>query len=186
MPYPPSEDSYLLENELKNYLTTLSKKEKYKIKVLDMGSGSGIQAKACISEGIKKSNILCADIDKEAINYLKKQKLKAIHTNLFQKINKKLKFDLIAFNTPYLPEDKYDKEADTTGGKEGYEITVKFLKEAKTYLKKEGIMIILFSSLSKPKIILKQAKILKYTTKKLAEKDVGFFEKLLVYKLKKH
>jgi methylase of polypeptide subunit release factors len=57
------------------------------IKILDMGSGSGIQALPCKKLGFK--NILTADINIEAVKHLKKQKLKAVHSNLFTKIPKR-------------------------------------------------------------------------------------------------
>lgn len=175
----PFEDSYLLSKELELYLKNLENKN---IKILDMGSGSGIQAKTCSSLGIKKSNILCADINQETIELLKKQKFKTIHTDLFKKI--KAKFDLIIFNAPYLPEDKYDRKADTTAGKRGYEIILKFLKQAKQHLNKEGAILLLFSSLSKPNIILKTAKKLDLKSKKLTEENMGFFETLFVYEFR--
>jgi len=180
MIYPPSEDSFLLANEVERYISKL----KYNhLKVLDMGSGSGIQAKTAIKAGAKKENVLCADINEEAIKELKKQKLSTIKSNLFSNI--KGKFDLIIFNAPYLPEDKYDKGIDTTAGKKGYEIIIKFLKQAKNRLNKEGIILLLFSNLSKPKIILSEAKKQKYKSEKLSEQDMGFFEKLFVYKIRR-
>jgi HemK-related putative methylase len=178
--YFPDEDSYLLEKEIKSHVSDLKSKN---ITVLDMGSGTGIQAKACISSGIKRSNILCVDIDKRTIAYLKKEKLKAIKSNLFSKIKKGQKFNLIIFNAPYLPEDKYDNQEDkreTTAGKKGCELIISFLRQAKSHLNKEGSILLLFSSLSKPKIILREAKKIKYTNKKLAEEKF-FFEKLFVY-----
>jgi release factor glutamine methyltransferase len=180
MVYPPSEDSYLLEAEVKKYLSNI--KDKSEFKVLDMGSGSGIQAKACIASGIKRKNIIAADIDRETIEELKKQKIPARKSNLFSNINKEKKFNLIIFNTPYLPEDKYDKKADTTGGKKGNEVTIKFLRKAKNYLVKEGVILLLFSSLSKPEQILAYAKKRNYKSEKLAEKNVGMMESLWVYK----
>ena len=181
MVYPPAEDSWLLENEVKNYISKLKNKP---TRVLDMGSGSGIQALACISSGIKKSSILCADIDKEAVKFLKKSGLIAVHSDLFSKIRGK--FGLIIFNPPYLPEDKeeYDKEKDTTAGKKGYETILLFLKQAKQHLSKGGSILLLFSSLSKPRIILSCAKQQGYRAEKLAEKRL-FFEKLYVYRMKK-
>jgi len=180
MVYLPAEDSYLLEKELKSYLEKLDKEEKNKLKVLDMGSGSGIQALTCIKEGIKKSNIIAADLDKESIKLLKSKKLKTIHTNLFSKVVGK--FDLIIFNAPYLPSDKYDNNLDTTAGKRGYETIIKFLRQAKLHLNKQGNILLLFSSLSKSKIILKEARKLKYNSEKLSEQGMGFFERLYVYK----
>jgi len=174
MVYEASEDSFLLSEELKKYL-------KYKdrdIKILDMGAGSGIQAETCKQLGFK--NILTADIDKESIKLLKEKGFKAVCSDLFSSVNKKSKFDLIIFNPPYLPEDKYDKEKDTTGGKKGCETIVKFLKQAKKHLEKNGEILLLFSSLSKPEIIIKKAKDLGYKITKLSSKKL-FFEELYVY-----
>lgn len=184
MIYSPSDDSFLLADEVKKHIFNILGKGKNKLKVLDMGSGSGIQALSAIESGIKKTNILCADIDNEAVKFLKRLKLKTIKTNLFSNIKKSDKFSLIIFNAPYLPESKYDNQADTTAGKKGYEIIIEFLKQAKSHLAKKGAILLLFSSLSKPKIILKEAKSLKYNFKILAKKSVGFFEKLFVYKIK--
>ena len=91
-----------------------------------------------------------------------------------------IRFDLIIFNPPYLPEDKYDKEKDTTAGRKGYELILKFLEEAKEYLDKNGEILLLFSSFSKPKIILRYADKIGYNSKLLAKKRI-FFEELFVY-----
>jgi len=93
--YQPEQDSYLLSEEVKNYLTKIKNKE---IKILDMGSGSGIQAKTCKELGF--NNILCADINQEVVEFLGKQGFKVIKTNLFLNINKRQRFDLIIFNPP--------------------------------------------------------------------------------------
>jgi release factor glutamine methyltransferase len=191
--YQPSDDSYLLAKAIKNFFKNRSKEKpknkktnkniKKQLKILDMGSGSGIQAKICRKLGFK--NILTTDINPNAVNNLKKQKFKSIKTNLFSNIkkNKKNKFDIIIFNPPYLPENKYDNEKDTTGGKKGYETIIKFLKQAKPYLTKNSVILLLISSFSKSNIIKKQAKTLGYNLK-LLEKKTIFFEKLFVYELK--
>lgn len=178
--YQPAEDSYLLSAQVKKYISHLKNKN---IRILDMGTGSGIQAETCLLSGIKKENILSVDINPDALKFVKKLGISAIKSDLFSKINEDEKFNLIIFNPPYLPEDKYDKEIDTTGGKEGYETILKFLKQAKSHLTKNGIILLLISTLSKPEIIKKEAKKLGYNMKKLAEKGVGFFESLHVYKL---
>jgi len=176
--YEPAEDSYLLSNSLANILK--EQKPEKTISILDMGSGSGIQAKIC--RKLKFKNILTADINPEAVNHLKKQKFKAIKSNLFLNLKKK-KFDLVIFNPPYLPLDKRepkDSRLQTTAGKRGYEIILRFLKQAKSHLKPGGKILLLFSTLSKPKIILSQAKKLKYKYKLLDQQSL-FFEKLFVY-----
>jgi len=173
--YSPAEDSYLLQKNLKNYLENIKNK---KIKILDMGSGSGIQYLTCKNLGF--NNLLSSDIDEEVIKKLKKQKINIIKSDLFSNI--KDKFDLIIFNPPYLPENKYDKEIDTCGGKKGYEIILEFLKQAKNHLKKQARILLLFSSFSKPNIIKKQARLLGYNLNLLSKKRF-FFETLYVYEL---
>ncbi len=145
MIYEPKEDSYLLKKEVKRF----SKGKK----VLDLGSGSGIQALAALKSGAK--DVLAADINKEAIIILKNKGLNALESDLFSKI--KGKFDLIVFNPPYLPQDKReDSESKiiTTGGKKGDEIILRFLKQVKKHLEKQGIILMVLSSLTPKKRIL--------------------------------
>jgi len=172
--YQPSEDSYLLSNIIKNYLKDKKNKSR---SVLDMGSGTGIQVQTCKNLGF--NNILAVDINKEVIKKLKKQRFKTILSDLFNNINNKEKFDLIIFNPPYLPLDKRepkDSRINTTAGKKGYEIIIKFLIQAKKHLNKQGSILLLFSSLSQPKTILAKAKGLEYKIKLLDSKKLFFEE----------
>ena len=77
--YQPAEDSYLLQETLRDFLKTKNKE----IMILDMGSGSGIQAQT--AKKLKFINITTTDINKEAVELLKKQKLTAIKSNLFER-----------------------------------------------------------------------------------------------------
>jgi len=178
--YPPKEDSCLLAETLKKFFKNKNKTPSLKgKKFLDMGSGSGIQAETLLKFAIKE-NITCADIDKEAVLYLKNKGFNAIPSDLFSKVNGK--FDYIIFNPPYLPEDEYDKAKDTTGGKKGDETVLNFLKQAKDHLKKGGMIFLLLSSLTPRERINKiLTKNCKY--KKLAEKKL-FFETLEVWLIK--
>ncbi len=168
--YQPEEDSLLLSEVLKKFL------KKYKPnKILDMGSGSGIQTETLIKYRIASENITLVDINYKSIKHLKLKfpKSKVIHSNLFSEINKKQKYDLIIFNPPYLPYDKYDKQKDTSGGKNGSEIINKFLKQARAHLNKNGKILLLTSSLTKG------INWLDYKKKILAKKKL-FFEELYV------
>ena len=173
MIYQPSDDSYLLATQVKK----LSKGKK----VLDIGSGSGIQALA--AKKAKALSVLATDINPEAIKHLKFLNLKAIKSNLFSKV--KGKFDLIIFNPPYLPEDKRepkDSRLATTGGKQGDETILKFLKQAQKHLAKNGIILLVVSSLTPKKRIhsaLKELNLEKHCIKKKA----FFFESLEVWEL---
>ncbi|MEK6917895.1 MAG: HemK2/MTQ2 family protein methyltransferase [Nanoarchaeota archaeon] len=171
--YVPAEDSYLLQDCIKKFL----KKRKIK-SALDMGSGSGIQTKTFLNFNIVPEHITLVDINKEAIKDLKSifPRSKVIHSNLFAKV--KGKFDLIVFNPPYLPEDKFDKNKDTSGGKIGNEIIIKFLKQAKNHITNKGSILLLVSSLT-PKINFTS---LGYKKKIIGRKKL-FYEKLIVLEL---
>jgi len=175
MLYEPREDSFLLRKYVKKHS---------KGRVLDMGTGSGIQA----VEAAKKANsVLAVDIDKKAVDFckenIKNKKIKFIISDLFEKVRGK--FDLIIFNPPYLPRDEFYDETDKalTGGINGWELVERFLKKAKNYLNKNGVILIIFSSLTnvdKVKQIIKENS---YEYKKLEESKLPF-EKLYVYLLK--
>jgi len=180
--YEPAEDSYLLQSTLKKYLKNKSKN----IKILDMGSGSGIQALTCRDKGFL--DIFAADINENVVEHLKKLGLKAIQSNLFSRVSSSKKFDLIIFNPPYLPLDSRepsDSQSNTTAGKKGYEIIIKFLKQAKSHLLSKGSILLLFSSLSKPKIILRKAKEFGYNYE-LLDRQRLFFEELYVFEFTKN
>jgi len=174
MIYFPREDSFLLEKEVKKYAKGKS--------FLDLGAGSGIQARA--AKSVKAKSILCVDINEEALKELKLQGFSTIKSNLFS--NTKEKFDLIAFNPPYLPRDKReDKESalTTTGGKKGDEIIIKFLEDIKKHLNKNGIVLLVISSLTPKEKILKilEKNSLSY---KIISSQKFFFEILEVWKIK--
>jgi len=166
MIYQPAEDSYLLQKQVKKFA-------KQGMKVLDMGTGSGIQA---ITAQKKGADVLAVDINEECLNI---PKIKTLQSNLFE--NVKDSFDLIIFNPPYLPEDEREPEDSrlaTTGGKKGNEIIKKFLKQVKNHLNEKGKILLLFSSLTPDmKKLLKNFK-----TKKLSEEKIPY-ETLYVYSL---
>jgi len=170
--YQPAEDSYFLSGAIKKFV-----KEK-NVTVLEIGSGSGIQLQTLFDVGIKKQNIFGCDTNSKAVEHCKKLGFNCIKSNLFSKI--KGKFDLIVFNPPYLPEDKYDKLPDTTGGKKGDETILKFIKKLKSHLKKNGECFLLLSSHTPMQRINKFLK--NYKSKIIAKKKL-FQEELFIYKI---
>ena len=166
MLYEPSDDSFLLQEQVRKYA---------KGKVLDIGTGTGILAKTALE---KTKDVLAVDINEEAVKHCKKLNINCIKSDLFEKV--KGKFDLIIFNPPYLPEDNINLEDNLNhiGGKKGNEILERFFSQAKEHLKKDGKILVLFSSLT-PNInnIIKKYN---FKFKKLSEKSF-FFEKLYVY-----
>ncbi len=180
MIYEPNEDSFLLREFVLKYS---------KGRVLDMGTGSGIQAEAVLE---KTKEVLAVDINQEAVEFCRKKGINAIQSDLFK--NVKGKFDLIIFNPPYLPEEREDlgikmtekdfnyvNDVALVGGKNGWETIDRFLKDAKNFLNREGKILLSFSSLggNVEKIMKKYG----YKYEKLGEKRI-FFEVLYVYLLR--
>jgi len=178
MIYQPAEDSYLLTNILKKELLKLIKKNS-DLRFLEIGAGSGIHLSTAEKAGVKRENIFSSDIDQNSVNHCNSLGYNCIKSDLFENINKK--YNLIIFNPPYLPEDSKEPENSkltTTGGKKGDEIIIKFLKQAKDYLNKNGKIFLLTSSLT-PKIDFDK---LGYKSKELGCERL-FQERLWVWEL---
>ncbi len=184
--YHPQEDSYLLAEAVKIHA---------KGSVLDVGTGSGVQAfTAAKSRSVKK--VLAIDINPDAVKHVKKemavQKIKKSKfvvkkSDLFSSLAKSSKFDTIIFNPPYLPRDMHETGGIATancGGKHGYELLVKFINQANNYLTEDGKILIVFSSLTKQMKIDEAIKKNMLLSTKLSEKSF-FMEKILVYSIEK-
>lgn len=180
MPYEPREDSYLLQEQVSIHA---------KGKVLEIGTGSGIQALSA-AENHDVDSVLAVDIDPEVIAYCKQHaehaKILYAESNLFSSV--KGKFDTIIFNPPYLPYDP-DEPSDsalaTSGGKKGYELTEQFLNEANNYLTDDGIILLLFSTLTKKERVHEFLHNNLFDFEQVASQKVSF-EELLVYKITKN
>ena len=183
MIYKPAEDSIFFADFLKDYISNLKNKD---LSYLDMGCGSGILSKSVLDCGIKPENITAIDINQESIDHVNKKIpfVCVIQSDLFEQVQKDNKFDIISFNAPYLPEDSEDREPQeskvaTTGGKFGDEISIEFLKQAKSHLTKGGKIFLLVSSLTP----LDRIKNLDLEIKVVARKKI-FFEELLILEIK--
>ena len=176
--YEPAEDSFLLEKFVKAYAVG---------RVLDMGTGSGIQALAAAQQEDVRS-VLALDIQKEVIAYCKKtvvnKKITWVQSDLFSSLKKNKTFDTIIFNPPYLPADEKDPHPALDGGKKGYETLLNFIEQAPDFLEKEGIIFIVFSSITK-KDLVDEALRNKMLDVELLEKQHVSFEDLYIYKITK-
>ncbi|MBR9690861.1 methyltransferase [Candidatus Woesearchaeota archaeon] len=191
--YKPREDSELLAKTVEKLAYG---------KVLDMGTGSGIQAIAAAKKKEVES-VLAVDINKDAIDYASKnnshKKIRYAISNLFSSVKgnfdmsaneasdharKQNVFDTIIFNPPYLPCDDKVKDVALDGGKKGYEMTVKFLEQTKEYLNKDGQILLLFSTLTKKDVIDKTVMENCYLYEETDFLKLDF-ETLYVYKIKK-
>lgn len=175
MAYEPGEDSFLLQKFVKKYA-------KAGERVLDMGTGSGIQALTALKNGC---NVLATDIDLECVEHVKGliaekglKGIRVVQSDLFENVHGK--FDLIVFNPPYLPEDKKVKDTALDGGRKGYELLVRFLRDAKEYLNKNGKILLVCSSLNRGIEQIFERLGYKY---KLLGSEKFFFEEIFVYVL---
>lgn len=147
--YHPGEDSYLLQKYVEKYVSG---------KVLDLGTGSGIQA---ITAARKKevTKVLAVDVNPAALILAERRAVEALVvskidfqlSNLFENVTGE--FDWIIFNPPYLPSEGELSESSWSGGETGREIIISFLNEARNHLAKQGSILMIYSSFSNLSII---------------------------------
>jgi methylase of polypeptide subunit release factors len=187
--YTPREDSYLMCRILKEKIPEFLKIN-LDLKFLEIGTGSGIHLETAFNMGIKKQNIFSCDIDMASVEHCNLLGFNCINSDLFEQLKGgetirgtlvPHEFDLIIFNPPYLPQDleePEDSQRETTGGKKGNEIILRFLKQAKSHLNKNGKIFLITSSLSE-NINFKK---LDYKFKEIGCEKL-FFETLCIWEL---
>lgn len=139
--YRPGEDSYLLARHVRRLVHG---------EVLDMGTGSGIQAvEAAVKPEV--SRVVAVDVSPAAVEAAKRRaesggvvgKIEFIRSDLFENVEGV--FDWIVFNPPYLPSEGDADEASWTGGETGAETVRRFLHDAHKHLKKRGSVLMVYS-----------------------------------------
>ncbi len=176
--YIPAEDSYLLaENlEVENGKS-----------VLEIGTGSGIVA---MYASKLTDKVTATDINFDAIQ-LAESNFKAnnidnvelLFGNLFEPV-KDRKFDVILFNTPYLPTEEGEVIEDNLnyafdGGLNGRKVIDLFLNEVKNHLNDGGIVQLIQSSLSDNDETLNKLDELGFISE-IAKKEHYFFEDIVL------
>jgi len=176
MIYLPKEDSLLLEKHVKKLASG---------RALDMGAGSGIQALAAAGRKAVKS-VLAVDVNPVVVSHCRKEiagkKIKCLQSDLFAKV--KGEFDTIIFNPPYLPQELAERDVALEGGKKGYETIVRFLESANAFLSADGVVLLLFSSLSGKDHIEQSIRQNLFEFRELGRLHI-FFEDLFVYRITK-
>ncbi len=169
--YMPRDDSIMLAEILEN------EKAEH---VLDIGCGSGFLA---ILLAKHDCTVIAVDINPEAISATEKNaamnfvEINVVQSDLFE--NVKDNFDLIVFNPPYLPGEPYDIQWSG-----GIDLVKKFLEDAREYLKKDGKIIFVISTLTAPeKEIIDLIEKNSYKYKILARKKIPW-EELIAFELK--
>lgn len=185
--YQPHEDSTMLADTISRIAFG---------EVLDMGCGSGLQG---ITAAKKKevTHVTCVDFSEHALKTAKEnarknqveKKIEFIQSNMFEELRTR-KFDVIAFNPPYLPTDEMDEgiesyaRATWDGGKDGRKLLDPFLEEFDKHLNQNGILLLVQSSLNGPR---KTNKILREKGFKVTREAHSkfFFEELMILKAQK-
>ncbi len=176
--YVPAEDSYLLaENlEVENGKS-----------VLEIGTGSWIVA---MYASKLTDKVTATDINFDAIQ-LAESNFKAnnidnvelLFGNLFEPV-KDRKFDVILFNTPYLPTEEGEVIEDNLnyafdGGLNGRKVIDLFLNEVKNHLNDGGIVQLIQSSLSDNDETLNKLDELGFIAE-ITKKEHYFFEDIVL------
>ena len=145
--YIPSDDTFLLAENLEI---------KEGQSVLEIGTGSGLVS---MYASLLSDDVTATDINYNALELAEKNfKLNNINTiklefgDLFEPVKDK-KFDVILFNTPYLPTDSDDIINDDLnyafdGGLDGRKVIDRFINQVSNHLNDKGIVQIIQSSLS--------------------------------------
>jgi len=176
--YEPAEDTFLLAENLQ---------VKRMSSTLEIGTGTGIIA---IMAARKAQRVIATDINPHALKCTLKNiiinktfNIELREGNLFEPV-KNEKFDVILFNTPYLPasdEEQIDDELDAAwnGGPDGREVIDKFLENVKNHLNPGGKVQLVQSSLSNVEETLKKLESLGLNASVTASTKC-FFEEVVV------
>ncbi len=170
--YAPAEDSELLAEEVAGA----------KGRVLDVGTGSGIQALVAAKTA---DSVLGVDVNPRAVELAAINaeangigNARFIVSDLFANVEGR--FDLIVFNAPYLPcsDDSVLAKA-WSGGKKGREVIDRFLDGAAAHLSEGGRLLMLLSSVNEPEEVIGRLKTSGLVAEVTARRRI-FFEELLV------
>src|SRR3989338_7344735 len=139
--YYPREDTELFAKNIEK--TALNDKN-----ALEIGCGSGILSIIMAKNGAITTSV---DINSDAVEITKTNaeknnvKINVVESDLFENIEGV--FDIIIFNPPYLPTESEERDITYSGGISGRETIERFIAESKNHVKKDGIILVLISSL---------------------------------------
>jgi len=174
--YEPAEDTILVANRLAQIVEEGDT-------LLDVGTGCGILA---IIAARKAKRVVATDVNPHAVKCVRKNakingvnhKVEVRRGDLFQPIRKSEKFDVIIFNAPYLPTSPSEQrtwiERAWAGGPAGRQLIDQFIVEAPHYLKQNGKILLVQSSLANIDETLEKFRHEDLTAQVIAEKKVAF------------
>ena len=166
--YEPREDSLVLAEAVEEI--------KSPVEVLDVGTGSGIQA---LIASKKAEHVTGVDIRKKAVKTAEMNAKRNNIENVIFKVsdlfeNVSGSFDLIIFNPPYLPEKQglHKDSEQWAGGGNGREVIKKFSLGVKDHLKERGRILMVISSLTGLKEVKKIFEEIGFSVNVIKEKKI--------------
>ena len=146
--YQPAEDSALLARTARESVEPGTR-------ALDVGTGSGYVAAELADAG---ADALGVDLSPLACRQARENGVPVVQGNLVEPFRSR-RFDLVAFNPPYLPtpsEAEWDDwmEHALSGGEDGRRLVDPFLASVGRVLAPDGEVLLLVSSLTDPDAVL--------------------------------
>jgi len=174
--YEPAEDTFLMAE-------ILAQTVKESDTVLDIGTGCGIlaiiaarKAKKVVATDVNPHAIKCVRLNAKINEVVDKVDLR--QGDLFQPLRENERFDLIVFNAPYLPAPESEQRTwigrAWAGGLTGRQLIDQFVCLAPHYLKRDGKILLVQSSLAKIDETLKKLRDAGLEAQVIAEKKVAF------------
>ncbi len=178
--YPPSEDSYLLLDAIKNLRAG---------KALEVGCGCGLISMVLALNSVE---VFAIDVSREAcVNTLQNSKrnslrgiIHVINGDMATALRRGLRFDLIVSNPPYLPVEQSAKEdVSWAAGRDNF-LSKKLLENTLPLLSDRGVMLLVQSSLSDMGGLKRLMEKRGFKMEEASHKEF-FFERIIVFKISK-
>ncbi|HUB92726.1 MAG TPA: HemK2/MTQ2 family protein methyltransferase [Candidatus Saccharimonadales bacterium] len=184
--YEPAEDSFLAAEVVSGVLPGLGREAR----VLDVGTGTGVLGLVASMDSEVVETVF-SDVNADAVE-LARTNFQAnrtwfsargsfLRSDLLSGIAEGEMFDLIIFNAPYLRNENEGEERERnawSGGKEGVELSIKFLEEATPHLAEDGAIVLVASSFSNLEKLMKAVERLGLSISSQAKRHI-FFEDII-------
>ena len=173
-PYPPSEDTFLVENVLRGL--------KAAGLVADIGCSTGYLTRVLAETA---SEVVATDINTEALERARENLTPLLHrvhlVNTRGLPVREKTLEAVVSNLPYLPSDDSFYDPSLHGGPSGVEAAVEVLRQASRAVKHGGTVVVTASTLSDTNRLLRESEALGLRLEGVSGLKV-FFEEILCFK----